>query len=373
MILTERVKLICAKSDLIPTVREVNRACDWISDRAFATKTFNQFKLHRLVYHEARSLFPKLSAQAIVGAIAKVNACYETQREKQSRFKPNGAINLDVRSLSWIRGKASVWTIDGRKLFDVSMSPAQAVRFKDRTNAAKIFLGKKHAFLLVSVEVPEEIEIQHTGYLGVDLGIENLAVDSDGNFYSGALIERLRLEYSSHRTRLQKKGTPSAKRRMKKASGRQARFQANTNHVISKGLVTLAKGTSRGIALEDLSGISKAPVSKAQKARHSDWACFQLRTFITYKSQIAGIPVVVVDPVNTSRTCSACGDMHKNNRKSQSRFVCSKCGFASHADFNASKNIASRAAVNRPIVASSDKAQCLSPCSYKPTTSVVGS
>jgi transposase len=80
------------------------------------------------------------------------------------------------------------------------------------------------------------------------------------------------------------------------------------------------------------------------------WSFAQLRSFITYKAAVKGIPVALVSAANTSRGCSACGYIDKANRKNQSDFVCLKCGFELNADYNAAINISNRAAVNQPIV-----------------------
>ena len=84
---------------------------------------------------------------------------------------------------------------------------------------------------------------------------------------------------------------------------------------------------------------------------HGGWAFFQLRSFVEYKGTMAGLPVVAVDPRDTSRICPACGHNSKANRRSQSEFVCQSCGFRDHADHVGAVNIARKAAVNRPIVA----------------------
>ena len=55
--------------------------------------------------------------------------------------------------------------------------------------------------------------------------------------------------------------------------------------------------------------------------------------------QLKGVPVVLIDPRNTSRTCSSCGHCEKANRKNQTEFVCKKCGHCENADLNAAKNI----------------------------------
>jgi transposase len=65
---------------------------------------------------------------------------------------------------------------------------------------------------------------------------------------------------------------------------------------------------------------------------------------------LAGLPLVMVDPRNTSRECTACGHIDKANRKSQSSFLCIVCGFVSNADLNAARIISRRADVNRPYI-----------------------
>jgi transposase len=54
------------------------------------------------------------------------------------------------------------------------------------------------------------------------------------------------------------------------------------------------------------------------------------------------IVVSLVHKEYTSQTCSACGSIHSENRKSQELFDCIECGHSENADFNASKNILSR-------------------------------
>ena len=135
---------------------------------------------------------------------------------------------------------------------------------------------------------------------------------------------------------------------------KEARFRRDVNHQISKKLVAKAKGTGRGIGLENLKGIrDRTQFRKPQRARISSWSFFQLRSFVEYKAGLAGVPIVLVDPRNTSRTCPECGHCEKANRKSQSEFECRHCGYSANADFVGARNIGSRAraAVNRPMVA----------------------
>ena len=119
-----------------------------------------------------------------------------------------------------------------------------------------------------------------------------------------------------------------------------------------------AKDTERGIAIEELGGIrERVTVGRQQRARLANWAFFDLRAKIEYKAKREGLPVVKVDPRNTSRTCHECGCIDKANRLTQSSFKCvtaraARRGHVANADHNAALNIRSRAKakVNRPNI-----------------------
>jgi IS605 OrfB family transposase len=248
--------------------------------------------------------------------------------------------------------RVSILTLDGRILVPFVCGEYHRARLEGVRRQADLVLRKGKWFLYVTVEVPDGAPIEPKGWLGVDLGIRNIATDSDGEQYSGSSIEAVRQRMQKFRSNLQAVGTRSAKRHLKKASGREARFRADVNHTISKRIVAKAKDTERGISIEDLTGIrERITVRKSQRAMHCGWSFFQLRSFLTYKGALAGIPVAVVDPRNTSRTCPSCGYIDKANRKTQSEFSCKSCGFADHADHVGAINIARRAPVNTPIVA----------------------
>jgi transposase len=83
------------------------------------------------------------------------------------------------------------------------------------------------------------------------------------------------------------------------------------------------------------------------------WSFAQLKMFLVYKAALAGVNIVEVAPHNSSRQCWQCGHTSKQNRPSQSQFLCRRCGYAAHADHNAALNLRERgrATVNWPIVA----------------------
>jgi IS605 OrfB family transposase len=206
-----------------------------------------------------------------------------------------------------------------------------------------IYRGGKW-FLSVTVEAPEAPQTDPVnGFVGVDLGIVNLATSSDGDRAAGARLNRYRKRQQRLRARLQAKKTSSARRLLKKRRCKEARFAADLNHQISKRIVAEAQRTERGIAVEQLAGIrARVRLRKPQRAALHSWAFAQLGAFIAYKAKQAGVAFVEVNPAYTSQMCHVCGWVDKRNRRSQSEFECGRCDFVGHADHNAAINIATR-------------------------------
>jgi putative transposase len=338
---------------LLRTMEAFNAACDYLAGVAFSLSSANKYKLQHEAYHAVRDRFG-LSSQMAVRAISKVCEAFKRDRTKRPEFRPHGAMPYDERIMAW-KGldRVSLLTLFGRVLIPVRFSAYQAERLDQRRGQADLVYRDGLWLLLVTIDAPEGEPLDPEEVLGVDLGIVNVATDSDGNQYSGATILGLRRRHRRTRTRLQSKGTKSAKRLLKKRRRQEARFQRHENHQISKQIVARAKDTKRAIALEDLTHIRQRIRSrKPQRATLSSWAFAQLRAFIAYKAQAAGVPVFLVDPRNTSRTCPACGHVEKANRKSQARFLCVSCGCAGNADRIAAENIR-RAALSLPDAAPS--------------------
>lgn len=247
--------------------------------------------------------------------------------------------------------RVSILTLAQRELIPFLFGEYQAERLAAYGKRGQVDLTYRGGafYLHVVVDVPEPPSGTPDEWIGVDLGIVNIAADSDGETYSGAKVNGLRKRHAKLRSKLQAKGTKSAKRLLKKRSRKEARFARDVNHVIANELVAKAIDTSRGIALEDLSGIrERVTVRKAQRRTHHSWSFYQLRTFLEYKCRLAGVPLVCVDPRNTSRECPCCGHIAKQNRPKRDEFCCVECGHAGPADTIAARNIASRADVMRP-------------------------
>jgi IS605 OrfB family transposase len=353
MLLTVSLKLETSfedKKKLLKTMFVFNSACDYISAYAFANQIFNKVDLHHAVYYDVRKRF-KLSSQFTVRAIAKVCDTYKTDKKVQHKFRKTSSVPYDEKLLSFNKlDSLSLLTVSGR-LRKVLFSYGSYANLPEKviSKSALLIRRNKEFYLQVLVEVPEAPLQKSDEFLGVDLGIVNLATTSLGEVYTGKKVDEVRERMTSLRGRLQAVGTKSAKRHLVKISKKERNFKRNTNHIISNLLVLTAQRHHLSIALEELSGFRKT-VNKKQRDRFGKWAFAELQAFIVYKAKLLGIEVVFINPRDTSRTCNICFFCDKRNRKDQD-FKCLQCGYVNHADINAAINIAARASVNRLIVA----------------------
>ncbi len=337
------------------TLVRANAACDSISQVAWNARTLGQFPIHRLTYGTVRETF-SLSAQLTVRCIAKVADAYKLDKKTQRTFAPLGAVAFDERILAYKSASVSIWTLDGRQTIPFVCGERQRalLAFRKGESDLAFVRGSWYLFATADIETPDPIDVE--GVLGIDLGVTNIAVDSDGEIHSGRAIKNVRYRHRRLRTKLQKLGTKSSRRRLRQLAGQEVRFAKDVNHVLSKRIVAKAKGTKRAIGIEDLTHIrTRITARRSQRATLHSWSFAQLQAFVSYKALGAGVPVHRVDPRNTSRTCPKCGCIDKANRKTQASFVCTSCGYAGLADVIAASNIASRALVSAPYVSEADR------------------
>lgn len=352
MQLTVKIKLLpdaAQKDSLLRTFAAFNAAASDAARVGFDNQVFSQPSIHRLCYYNIRSQYG-LTAQLAVRAIGKAVECFKRDKKKCPKFRPRSAIVYDQRIMRF-KGltHVSLASLDGRLVIPMVIAGYQESRLQAaiKTGQADLVYIKGSFYLLVSVTYDDPRKPTAKSVLGVDLGVAKIAVDSEGNVYTGDDIEAKRVWYQKRRTILHRVGTKSAKRRLKSMAQKEANYRRTNNHQIARRIVDDAKGTNAAIALENLKGIRRRTrFRKNQRARMSGWAFHQLRSFIEYKAVLAGVHVLNVNPRNTSRTCSVCGHCEKANRKSQSEFVCQSCGHNENADFNAAKNIRGAGYVN---------------------------
>jgi putative transposase len=297
-------------------------------------------------------------------------------------FRAAAAQPFDDRRLSWQMDARtiSIWTVAGRQRNIAFTGHPDQLKTLERYRQGESDLVRRDGkwFLIATVDIPEaEANTNPVDFLGVDMGIVNLATTSDGGNHAGAGLRRYRGRMAKVWAELQAKGTKSAKRKLKSRSRREARAVKDQNHRIAKQLVASAERTGRGIGMEDLAGIrDRVRLPAAQRGELNSWSFRQLQTFIAYKAARAGAPVVVMDARNTSRRCPRCGHIAKAKRSNRDDFACVGCGLAGPAGQVAAVDVRDRArmawaVVNRPIVA--DTPQPPADTSDNPRTQARGS
>ena len=260
----------------------------------------------------------------------KVQA-YTTNIEKKNQLPEVSIVGnrMKLPKLGWVRFVTSR-QVQGRIL-------NATVR---RTPSGKYFVS-----LLIEKEV-KELPKTHS-HVGVDMGLKNFAILSNGEVFTNPKWFRILEERLVHAQRIlsrRKKGSSNwNKQRIKVARiheqiayARKDYLDKISTHIIKNHDV---------VALEDLQVANMLKNGNLAKAiSEVSWA--QFRKMLEYKAEWYGKQVIAVNPHCTSQRCNACGHTTKENRKTQATFKCVSCGHEDNADINASKNIKDLAIAN---------------------------
>jgi IS605 OrfB family transposase len=321
-------------------VKVCNDIYNYYIDWCFNAKSFNKKKCHKETYFSLRTAYPQIPS-GIIQSIR--DAALGSVKALKFKFKPYkkpySSVGYDIRSVSLKDDNLSIAWSGPRIKQKIIIPEFFKKRYgKWKFQAATIGYDTLNKCFIANLIFREKIptKIISNNILGIDRGIYNIATLSDGFKYPSQQIRENKRKVLYNKRNLQAKGTPSAKRKLKKLSRYERRFSLNVNHNISKMIIE----TSFDIfVLEDLSGIRKQK-SKGRKLNKllSNWSFWQLELLLGYKAEALGKQVVYVAAPYTSQTCSSCGEVNKKNRKG-SHFCCDKCGLQEHADVNASRNI----------------------------------
>ncbi len=341
----------------------------------------NATKLHYLAYYSVKTDHPNLVSdlinQARVKAAEALRSAFTLRKDPSRKVSmPRSQAcppryNEHTYRVDWESRTVRMSTTAGRQTIRFSV-PDYATKYAgETTDTADLIERDGTWWLHVVVTVPPP-EIEPTDQvIGVDLGINRPAVTSNTRFLGQRRWKAIEGRYFKSIRALQKKGTKSAKRHLRKLKRRRIRFRKDADHVLSKQIV---RSTEPGatIVLENLKDIRKRTKAKRHsqtKRRMHSWPFASLKSKVEYKAEERGCTVVAVDPRHTSQACSRCGHTARNNRRSQSVFKCRKCSNHLNADLNAARNIAAKyhASVgklpagglrNQPIVSTSGSFGC---------------
>ncbi len=338
VVVTAKVKLADFSEILDQTMRMYARAVQFCIDTAWKHRIENRVKLHHQCYYELRKLF-NLHAQLACNAIKQA-----VEMIKRSRSKPEVSEGLSIRyNLLRCGSVSNNWTVlslstmKGRVKFRINI-PEVFDKYLDwrlgEGTLAKDYKGRFFFYFTFSREVNTRLAYNDFRILGIDLGVNTLAVTRDCTFFGS--IKRKRIQWERFVAELQAKGTPAARRKLKRSGGRWKRFMTWVNHNVSK---RIASGLSEGdvLVMENLTYIRRT--AKYNRWVHK-WAFRELQIFLEYKATLKGARVVYVNPHYTSKECNRCHC--RNTSRHVGFFECNVCGHSLNSDLNGARNIAQR-------------------------------
>lgn len=310
----------------------------------------------RIGYYETKKLLPEwkeeypslknIHSQVLQDVVTRVDKAYKAffRRIKSGetpghpRFKQFGRYDsitytqsgFELKNQNLILSKIGYIPIITHRSFEGDIKTC-TIR-KSRT-------GKWFASITIKTINPP-LKTSQKPSVGIDMGITNFITLSNGEKVDNPKFfkrdERI-LAKAQRRLSKQIKGTLKRKQSVmivSKIHEHIANCRNDFAHKISRQLVD----TYGLISFEDLN-IKDMVQNKIYSKSIHDVAWNTLLQMTQSKAEEASCCVVLIPPAYTSQTCSFCGYVDQDNRKSQSKFVCLSCGHSENADVNAAKNI----------------------------------
>ena len=170
-----------------------------------------------------------------------------------------------------------------------------------------------------------------TASVGIDLGLKEAAVASDGQRIEGRFYRKLEADLGIAQR-------AHKKRRVKAIHAKIANQRKDALHKFSTALVR----ENAAIFVGDVASSKLVKTKMAKSTLDAGWA--SLKTMLEYKSHQAGIVFEVVNESYTTQTCSCCGIIPASSPKGRAglrirEWVCSGCGAVHDRDINAARNI----------------------------------
>jgi IS605 OrfB family transposase len=334
------------KLELERTFHEYSKAAQTAFNYAYTNGTSNRIKIHHAIYKLFRQQSP-LNSQLVINAKNKavdvIKSLKSKGKKRRVNFSSRIPIRYDYRSSTIFQDKERVTLATTKKRIMLEYNlPNYYQKYAGWEFRSFELLKRRDRYFLHFV-VRNHVKMRgvHSGeFIGIDRGIKHIAVTSQNKFYNGLRLREVKTRYFRLKRGLQKKGTPSAKRRLKRLAGRERRFQRDQNHCITKTVIRNMKSNST-VILEDLSEIRKTARyrKKSRQSRElNSWGFYQFQIFLEYKAKEKNIEIVYVDPAYTSQRCNKCGNISPKNRNGPD-FLCKNCGFNLNSDLNAARNV----------------------------------
>ena len=279
--------------------------------------------------------------------------------------------NVSCDSMKFPQG----FRFKGRHLFIPKIGFVKTYQGRPVEGTMKNLTLRKEAGLwYAAVQVEQEIEVKThkklNSTVGIDVGVKRFATLSNGKVIEPISVYRRfedKLAKSSRRFARKEKGSRNKDKERRKIQDLHEKIRRIRHDFLHKATDWIAK-THGTVVLEDLqisnmSRSAKGSVEEPgrcvkQKAGLNksilDQGWFEFKRQLQYKLDWRGGVLHIVPPQYTSQSCSKCGHVSPDNRKSQAEFVCTSCHFQANADENAARNIESKALGRRVVACGSN-------------------
>ena len=205
-------------------------------------------------------------------------------------------------------------------------------------------------WLSVAIEVEDSIKIPTNEGIGIDLGIKDLAICSDGITYKNINktkeVKRLEKKKKRLQRKLSKKyitnkyektkNTLKLEKELLKLNHRLTNIRHNYTHQVTTEIVSRKP---MFISLEELNVLGMMKNRHLAKAIQEQ-SFYSFKATLSYKAKSKNIQIIEVPRFYpSSKTCSVCGTVKSDLKLSDRVFICPECGNKMDRDFNASMNL----------------------------------
>ena len=214
--------------------------------------------------------------------------------------------------------------------------------------------GKWYVSIQTEYEVPEQVH-KAASMVGLDAGVTKLATLSDGTVYqpvNSFKANQRKLAMLQRQLSRKVKFSASWQKQKKKIQRLHSHIANIRRDYLHKVTSEISKNHAM-IVIEDLKvcNISKSAKGTAERPGRNiraksglnrsilDQGWYEMRRQLEYKQLWRGGQVLAIPPAYTSQRCVCCGHTAKENRQTQSKFVCQVCGYTENADINGARNI----------------------------------
>ena len=313
------------------------------------------------------SWIKEVSSKSVKQSIMNAQKAFKNFFDKKANFpKWKKKNNSDVKmyfvrnnktDCPCMRHKINIPTLGWIRLKEKGYIPTSKEGYFIKSGTVSCKAGRYYVSVLIEMPENEKSVLNHFG-MGVDLGIKEFAVCSDGKIYKninkGSRIRKLEKSLRRQQRKLSRKyeRLKKSKNNLKGEAARQniqkQKLKVQKLHhkldcirtdYINKVISELVKTKPMWITLEDLN------IRGMMKNRHLSKAVaqqkfFAFRTKLTDKCKEYGIELRLVDRFYpSSKLCHHCGCMKSDLKLSDRTYTCSECGYTANRDFNASLNL----------------------------------